>query len=135
MGYYSGLPYGFRALYWRSLGMRVDGLGRSDHNGCMDSGVDGSGVPRVPLREAKATFSELVARADLVGEVTVLTKHGRGGCDRARMLDHRHCEGASSLRQLWAYLDRWCPPAWMRTSTPRGNGTGALVSGRGERTD
>lgn len=31
----------------------------------------------MPLRQAKACFSELVARADLVGTVTVLTKHGR----------------------------------------------------------
>ncbi len=38
---------------------------------------DADGVERVPLRQAKAHFSRLVSRAELLDEVTVLTKHGR----------------------------------------------------------
>jgi prevent-host-death family protein len=77
----------------------------------MDSGADEPGVPRVPLREAKATFSELVARADLVGEVTVLTKHGRAAAAIVpACLITDTPKGRAYLQQLWGYLDRWCPP-------------------------
>ena len=77
-----------------------------------DSGSKGTAaVPHVPLREAKAAFSELVARADLVGEVTVLTKHGRPAAaivPAALVADTP--KGPAQLNQLWEYLDRWCPP-------------------------
>jgi prevent-host-death family protein len=43
-----------------------------------DSGAATVDTPvQMPLRQAKARFSELVARADLVGTITILTKHGR----------------------------------------------------------
>ncbi len=65
----------------------------------------------MPLREAKARFSELVARAELIGEVTVLTKHGRPA---AAIMPTRLIAdtpvGPAYVQQLWAYLDRWCPP-------------------------
>ncbi|MEU4532055.1 type II toxin-antitoxin system prevent-host-death family antitoxin [Micromonospora ureilytica] len=69
--------------------------------------ADVAWVPHVPLREAKASFSELVARADLLGEVTVLTKHGRPAAVIAptHVVDHQ-----ALLAELWALLDRLSPP-------------------------
>jgi hypothetical protein len=53
----------------------MDAHTRCDHNDHMLSGADDTtSQPHVLLREAK--FSELVARADLTGQVTVLTTHG-----------------------------------------------------------
>ncbi|MBG6064483.1 type II toxin-antitoxin system Phd/YefM family antitoxin [Micromonospora ureilytica] len=69
--------------------------------------ADVAWVPHVPLREAKASFSELVARADLLGEVTVLTKHGRP----AAVIAPTHVGGHQALlAELWALLDRLSPP-------------------------
>ncbi|GAA4567850.1 hypothetical protein GCM10023176_21030 [Micromonospora coerulea] len=73
--------------------------------------ADLGSVSQVPLREAKACFSELVARADLLDEVTVLTKHGRPvaaivpayvGVDVA--------DAQAAVSALWVLLDRLCPP-------------------------
>ena len=61
----------------------------------------------VPLREAKACFSELVARADLLGEVIVLTKHGRPA---AAIAPADAAEAQAMLAELWQLLDRVCPP-------------------------
>jgi prevent-host-death family protein len=68
-------------------------------------------VTQFPLRRAKACFSELVARADLLGEVTVLTKHGRPA---AAIVPAGQAAGAAGaqvlLDELWSLLDRCCPP-------------------------
>ena len=61
----------------------------------------------MPLREAKACFSELVARANLLGEVTVLTKHGRPA---AAIAPADAAEAQARLVELWQLLDRVCPP-------------------------
>lgn len=64
----------------------------------------------VPLREAKASFSELVARADLLGQVTVLTKHGRPAAAIVPAAVGADLAGArATVGQLWELLDRVCP--------------------------
>jgi prevent-host-death family protein len=65
------------------------------------------GVTGIPLREAKACFSELVARADLLGEVTVLTKHGRPA---AAIAPAYAADTEAIIAELWRLLDRICPP-------------------------
>jgi prevent-host-death family protein len=103
-------------------------------------------MPRVPLRKAKACFSELVARAELLGEVTVLTKHGRpaaaivsasAGADVA--------DAQATLAALWTLLDRVCPPGrdpavddartrlHARRSRPGDVVTGAVRAGAADR--
>jgi prevent-host-death family protein len=68
-------------------------------------------VTQLPLRTAKACFSELVTRADLLGEVTLLTKHGRPA---AAIVPADRAAGAAAaqvlLDEVWALLDRCCPP-------------------------
>lgn len=84
---------------------------RCDHNDHMLSGADDTtSQPHVLLREAK--FSELVARADLTGQVTVLTTHGRpaAAIDPAALVAEAPTAPAH-VEQLWTYLDRGCPPA------------------------
>ena len=65
------------------------------------------GAVEVPLREAKAGFSDLVARADLLGQVTVLTKHGRPA---AALVPAPAAQAPAMLAELWQLLDRVCPP-------------------------
>jgi prevent-host-death family protein len=99
---------------WLGVAVRpLPGAPRWGHNDFMPvADLDDVGaVSRVPLREAKASFSELVARADLLDEVTVLTKHGRP----AAAIVPAHvgadvAETRATVAALWVLLDRLCPP-------------------------
>lgn len=66
---------------------------------------------QMPLRRAKACFSELITRADLLSQVTVLTKHGRPA---AAIVPVGQAAGAAAaqvvLDELWMLLDRCSPP-------------------------
>jgi prevent-host-death family protein len=68
-------------------------------------------VTQLPSRRAKARFSELARRADLLGEVTVSTKHGRPA---AAIVPADRAAGAAAaaalLDEAWTLLDRCCPP-------------------------
>jgi hypothetical protein len=77
----------------------------------MLSGADDiASRPHVLLREAK--FSERVARADLTGQVTVLTKHERpAAAIVAAVLVAETWTAPAHVEQLWTYLDRGCLPA------------------------
>ncbi|WP_239161072.1 type II toxin-antitoxin system Phd/YefM family antitoxin [Virgisporangium ochraceum] len=92
--------------------MTVDVESDCGHNGRMTIGPGPDvALTHLPLRRAKASFSELVSRADLMGEVTVLTKHGRPA---AAIVPADRAAGAAAARALldevWALLDRRCPP-------------------------
>lgn len=66
---------------------------------------------QVPLREAKACFSELVARADLLGQVTVLTKHGRPAAAIVPVgVGADVTDAQAAVVTLCGLLDRVCPP-------------------------